>query len=636
VIYIEGRGDEILVRPGDDSARRQLNRPLHRLFIGSTLSASASEDGGWTLAVSDTSGSQLQTLTAHLKKYNLAFELDEFCASEIRRINDRRIRYRHLMDTARTVKDDSVDLDDSLLKDLSHAFVRDLTQPQRLALQHLLTVENGANFSVPGSGKTSVVLAYFYLLRHQGILDTLLVIGPVSCFRPWEDEYRACFGRPAVTARFPGVARSNRLEMYLTADQYELLLTSYHTAARDQEELIEVLDSHRTLLVLDESHYVKRPVGGQLADAVLRLAPHAARRVILTGTPMPNGLADMWSQITFLWPEDLPLGTSDTYLFKVRRSADDSLAEDVRHKIYPLFFRVSKNDLGLPKPRFKALRCELNPAQARIYKGVAARFLSQTNEAPPDQDALSEWRRARAVRLIQIAVNPTLLRKSSQEFRIPPFTIADEGLRSLIDRYAEFEIPAKINQACAIAREICDEGRRKVIVWSTFVHNLKMLAEHLSDLQPAVIHGGIPYGSTDSEEFSREQEIERFKLDASCRVLIANPAACAESISLHTVCHDAIYLDRSFNCAHYLQSLDRIHRLGLSAETETTYYLLLAKGTVDEVVDRRLDEKMDRLRKLVEPDLPGEVPGYWGEETEEEAERDFSLVEEHIRSLGSV
>ena len=56
--------------------------------------------------------------------------------------------------------------------------------------------------------------------------------------------------------------------------------------------------------------------------------------------------------------------------------------------------------------------------------------------------------------------------------------------------------------------------------------------------------------------------------------------------------------------------------------------------TVDEIVDSRLKEKMQRLRSLVEGDLPTSVPGYWGFESEEEAERDFRLVEEHIRKIG--
>ena len=116
-------------------------------------------------------------------------------------------------------------------------------------------------------------------------------------------------------------------------------------------------------------------------------------------------------------------------------------------------------------------------------------------------------------------------------------------------------------------------------------------------------------------------------------MLIANPAACAESISLHKVCHHAVYLDRSFNCAHYLQSLDRIHRLGLSKDQKTYYYLFQSAGSIDEIVDTRLREKMKRMRDIVEADLPGTLPGYWSEDLGSEELVDLQLVEEHLEEV---
>lgn len=76
---------------------------------------------------------------------------------------------------------------------------RRLKDHQIKAAVHLLAVENGANFSVPGSGKTSVVLTVFEWLRKQSLIDSLFVVGPPSCFGPWRDEYEAVLGR-AVSA----------------------------------------------------------------------------------------------------------------------------------------------------------------------------------------------------------------------------------------------------------------------------------------------------------------------------------------------------------------------------------------------------------------------------------------------------
>ena len=94
-----------------------------------------------------------------------------------------------------------------------------------------------------------------------------------------------------------------------------------------------------------------------------------------------------------------------------------------------------------------------------------------------------------------------------------------------------------------------------------------------------------------------------------------------------------MYLDRSFNCAHYIQSLDRIHRLGLKPNDRISYHLILAKDSIDETVNRRLREKMRNMRDVVEGDFPVELPGYWSEDLGEEEDRDFDLVERHIKAF---
>jgi SNF2 family DNA or RNA helicase len=119
----------------------------------------------------------------------------------------------------------------------------------------------------------------------------------------------------------------------------------------------------------------------------------------------------------------------------------------------------------------------------------------------------------------------------------------------------------------AHVRRLAAEGK-KALVWTIFTDSLFELERMLADLNPVTLYGGVPTG-IESDGDSREGRIRRFHVDKSCQVMIANPAAAGEGISLHTVCHDAIYLDRSYVSTHYLQSIDRIHRLGLPPGTET-------------------------------------------------------------------
>lgn len=104
---------------------------------------------------------------------------------------------------------------------------------------------------------------------------------------------------------------------------------------------------------------------------------------------------------------------------------------------------------------------------------------------------------------------------------------------------------------------------------------------------------------------TREKEFDRFRHDPNCTVLFANPAACGEGVSLHHWCHHAVYLDRTFNAGHFLQSQDRIHRLGLKAGVLTRFTLLMSSGSIDDTVDGRLVDKVEALARLM--DDPGLV-----------------------------
>jgi len=94
---------------------------------------------------------------------------------------------------------------------------------------------------------------------------------------------------------------------------------------------------------------------------------------------------------------------------------------------------------------------------------------------------------------------------------------------------------------------------------------------------------------------SRGDLIDRFRGDESCRVLLANPQTLGEGVSLHQVCHHAVFVDRTYNAGQYLQALDRIHRLGLPPDAETHVYSLATEGTIDERVAVRLATKVGHL-----------------------------------------
>lgn len=106
----------------------------------------------------------------------------------------------------------------------------------------------------------------------------------------------------------------------------------------------------------------------------------------------------------------------------------------------------------------------------------------------------------------------------------------------------------------------------------------------------------MPTGA-DEDPDTREGRIRLFHEDPTCRVMIANPAAAGEGISLHRACRYAIYLDRNFNAAHYLQSIDRIHRLGSDQTTQVD--ILEARGTIDARIAERLGSKIEAMAQIL-------------------------------------
>ncbi|MEK3785409.1 DEAD/DEAH box helicase [Paenibacillus sp. FSL K6-1230] len=510
-------------------------------------------------------------------------------------------------------------------------FQRKLKSYQEKAVHHMLAVRHSANFSVPGSGKTTMLYAGFSVWREANEVEKIFVIGPPSSFMAWEEEYAGCFGRPAVSYRLLGPDRDRK---YKTTDRADLFLTSFQTASIDTDRLIELMQKHRVMLVVDESHYIKRFENGTWANALLKLAPYAKRRAISTGTPMPNGLFDLYSQMTFLWPGKFLLGEQNQYKAEVKRNEDD--VEWIQNKIRPFFYRINKKDLELPPLEIQRVTVPMSDLQQQIYDVIAARTIEELERfSSREVVEIARFRRAKIIRLVQAASNPALLADFSQEFQIPPLTYDGGDFVKLIEQYSQFEKPNKLQKSIELAQTLVEQGY-KVLLWSTFVNNIFQLRQDFVRLgiPSYLIFGGVPKSDEDDEEFNREQQIRLFKQSDKPCILIANPAACAESISLHKDCHHAIYLDRSFNCGHYLQSLDRIHRIGLPEDQMTTYYFLESEGAVDEVIHQRLQEKAWLMRSVIDMDMPiGSMDldqDEWGQETE--LQKDFESVIQHIRS----
>ncbi len=618
-IMMTEQGLRIVTQPDSD-----LLNVEHRIFLSNVLGLQPSEEFAGYVSRGPEALQILKDVIDYLRTQKVTFRVDQSAQSYVSRIYEEKEELEFSRVEGRRLK----------LRPSHSVNVPDLQRPlkdyQVPSVAHMVAVGNEANFSVPGSGKTAITLAAFKILKQLNKIETIVVIGPRSSFMAWEDEYEACFGKEPRSVRIVGTP-PRRKRLYRVADDRELVLLTYQMANNDANELTSFLRRHESMLVLDESHNIKRIEGGKWADTLLQMAPYAARRVVLTGTPIPNSLLDIWSQITFLWPNKDVLGEREPFRRTIEVVGRDS-PHELREALYPLYWRIRKSDLNLPRPRYHRINVPMSRYQQTVYDTIATKVLAELVKAPEDRVKLRVWRRARMIRLLQAASNPTLLTRYSTEFKIPPLDASGLSVDKIIEKYSDFETPRKIEVTIDLVREIYQKGE-KVIVWTAFIHNIRTLERLLGDLSPAIIYGDVPKDEEEDAYNNREQIIRDFKQTNRYKVLIANPSACAESYSLQKACYHAIYLDRTFNAAHYMQSQDRIHRIGLGPKDIVHYYLIQSRGSIDEVIDDRLEEKITAMEEVLAEDFEILNLDSPEEEFSEESEfeKDFNAVLENLR-----
>lgn len=479
-------------------------------------------------------------------------------------------------------------------------------------LLQALEVGNLAEFSVQGAGKTAIALSAYSIWRSRGEVSSLLVIGPVSCFQPWEDEISRCFGETMHTIRWSG-SLAQRMRLIPEFGVVDAVLCSYDTAWRDVLMLRQLLTHHPTFLILDESHYVKNFGIGARGTAVLQLAPYAAKRMIMTGTPTPHSLLDLWTQFTFLWPNGSRVMLGGRIQYQDFLEESDAAPQQLRERLSPFFHRTTQDELNLPPAETHFCRVpddETPLEQRRIVQLLEMRVLADARlqlQNIADREVLAQWQRARITRLLQAASNPGLLlgRADWSTEAVSDIDVSD--LLVDVARFRDRELlSAKIAWTARQVRSLVGQGH-KVLIWSWWVDNLQLLRELLADLNPLLLYGAIkPYEEEmdDAEEESRERNIREFKTRVDRPVLIANPAACAEAISLHRECHHAIYVDRTYNCGQFLQSLNRIRRVGLPQETTTHYWIPILGCAVERSVDSRLRHRQQVMYEFLGDDSP--------------------------------
>jgi SNF2 family DNA or RNA helicase len=229
----------------------------------------------------------------------------------------------------------------------------------------------------------------------------------------------------------------------------------------------------------------------------------------------------------------------------------------LRGKIASVSIRRTKDVLELPEKIFTQITVKLAQEQREIYDLARKEMLCEITAISGEtiQEEIENYL-VKLLRLTQIASNPRLIDNAYDE------------------------TPAKFLALDELLSNVIEKGE-KAIVWTSFVGNVRAL-KHRYNLHGArTLFGEMPI-------IERETVIAKFLKDDLCRVLVANPSAAKEGLTL-TSANNAIYLDRNFKMDDYLQSQDRIHRIGQTRPCKI--FKLIADDTIDEYTDEILEKK---------------------------------------------
>lgn len=478
-------------------------------------------------------------------------------------------------------------------------FTRTLLPAQEQAVAALVDAGSGGNFSVPGSGKTTMTYAVYAALRAAGTVDRMLVIAPQSAYEAWEGEADACFDRPPTVEIAP---RAPHRDSEVVVINYERLASGALRAA-----LHRWAQRHRLMVVYDEAHRAKRGAAGLHGAAARDVADLAMHRLVLTGTPMPNTEDDLVAVLDLAWP-----GHGSRLAGAHTPNADRS------------WVRITKDELGLDPADIVVETVQIDRNHRRIYDAVAAGMVDG------DGRFREHGRRAAIMRMLAAAANPLLLRQDDDAVLWSADPASDRTVGELLDDLGAAARPAKLLAAAAHAERYARAGR-KVLIWTNFVGNVAELARLTAPLQPAVVTGATPRVDP-AAPTDRVRELRRFREDAACTVLIATPQTLGEGISLHQVCQAQIHVDRTFNAGLYLQALDRTHRVGMPSGTSAEVTLLVAEGTIDEAVDAALRDKLRAMDAVLADPTLRRLAETSGAANADFTEDDIGRLVAHLRS----
>jgi superfamily II DNA or RNA helicase len=420
-----------------------------------------------------------------------------------------------------------------------------------------------------GLGKTIQLLS-FLLERvettpHDG--RPALLVAPTSVVGNWEREIQRFAPSLSVMPHY-GANRARSVGDFPDASG-SLVITTYGLLRRDAGLLQSV---HWSVVALDEAQNIKNAAS---ATARTARALKASHRFALTGTPVENRLAELWSILEFANPGILgPLEAfRREYALPIERYGNDDVASRLRRIVGPFILRRLKSDPSIvrdlpPKNEMKVI-CTLTREQATLYKAVVDEEMRRIAQA----DGME--RRGRVLALLTF---------TKQICNHPSQYLSDGG--PLVRR------SGKLTRVTEMLEEAVAAGD-KALLFTQFREMGDRLTAHLAQslgCEVVYLHGGTP-------KKARDEMVRRFQDEPhGPRIFVLSVKAGGTGLNLTAASH-VFHYDRWWNPAVEDQATDRAYRIGQTRAVQV--HKLVCAGTVEEKIDRLLEQKRDLASKVV-------------------------------------
>ena len=466
------------------------------------------------------------------------------------------------------------------------------TQPyehQLKALTMSWDKEYFAYFMEMGTGKSKVLIDNIAMLYDKGKINGALIVAPKGVVGTWylnqipdhlpdHIEHKNVLWKPNITRK-----QNLRLKsLFETGTNLHILIMNVEafSTTKGCEFAKKFLDSHRTLMAVDESTTIKNPDAKRTKN-ICNLSILSKYRRILTGSPVTKSPLDLYKQCDFL-KEEL-LGHGSYYTFRTRYAIMKTAnfggksvqivvgyrnLDELSEKLRPFSYRVLKDDcLDLPDKIYMKRTVQLSLEQKKVYEQMKQMALAEMNG-----------------KMMSTATVLTQLMRLHQ-ITCGHFTADDGSIQKIKSN--------RLDELMDVLEEI--EG--KVVIWAHYQNDVETIVEHLKKKygDNSIVDY---YGRTRPE--NRQSNIDKFQKDEGCRFFIGTPATGGYGITL-TQASNVIYYSNGYDLEKRMQSEDRAHRIG--QKKSVTYVDMIADDTVDEKIVKSLRKKVNIATQIMGEEL---------------------------------